>query len=115
MVNRVREVTGKPVGFKAVIGESLWLRALLEEINLQGAEFAPDFITIDSADGGTGAAPQPLMDYVGLPLKESFPSHLCRQINHAIESCLGACYGGRCGKLSKGVYVCLGLYSSNAV
>ncbi|TWX65845.1 FMN-binding glutamate synthase family protein [Colwellia sp. C1TZA3] len=73
MVNRVREVTGKPVGFKAVIGESLWLRDLLEEINRQGAKFAPDFITIDSADGGTGAAPQPLMDYVGLPLKESLP------------------------------------------
>lgn len=73
MVNRVREVTGKPVGFKAVIGESLWLRALFEEINLQGTEYAPDFITIDSADGGTGAAPQPLMDYVGLPLKESLP------------------------------------------
>lgn len=73
MINRVREVTGKPVGFKAVIGESLWLRALLEEINQQGPEFAPDFITIDSADGGTGAAPQPLMDYVGLPLKESLP------------------------------------------
>ncbi|MBA6392230.1 FMN-binding glutamate synthase family protein [Colwellia sp. BRX10-3] len=73
MVNRIREVTGKPVGFKAVIGESLWLINLLKEINLQGREFAPDFITIDSADGGTGAAPQPLMDYVGLPLKESLP------------------------------------------
>ncbi|MFT5636665.1 MAG: glutamate synthase domain-containing protein 2, partial [Cognaticolwellia sp.] len=73
MVNRVRKVTGKPVGFKAVIGESLWLRDLLEEINRQGQEYAPDFITIDSADGGTGAAPQPLMDYVGLPLKESLP------------------------------------------
>ncbi|MDX2368671.1 MAG: FMN-binding glutamate synthase family protein [Colwellia sp.] len=73
MVNRVRDVTGKPVGFKVVIGESLWLTALLEEINNQGPEFAPDFITIDSADGGTGAAPQPLMDYVGLPLKESLP------------------------------------------
>ncbi len=73
MVNRVRDVTGKPVGFKAVVGEAFWLRSLFEEINLQGAEFAPDFITIDSADGGTGAAPQPLMDYVGLPLKESLP------------------------------------------
>lgn len=73
MVNRVREMTGKPVGFKAVVGEALWLRSLFEEINLQGPEFAPDFITIDSADGGTGAAPQPLMDYVGLPLKESLP------------------------------------------
>lgn len=73
MVNRVRDVTGKPVGFKAVIGESLWLRDLFDEILQQGAEHAPDFITIDSADGGTGAAPQPLMDYVGLPLKESLP------------------------------------------
>ena len=31
------------------------------------------FITIDSADGGTGAAPQSLLDSVGLPLKESLP------------------------------------------
>lgn len=73
MVNKVRNATGKPVGFKAVIGDSTWLKELLVEINKQGAEFAPDFITIDSADGGTGAAPQPLMDYVGLPLKESLP------------------------------------------
>ena len=34
---------------------------------------APDFITLDSADGGTGAAPQPLMDYVGMHIKESLP------------------------------------------
>ena len=73
MVNKVRNATGKPVGFKAVIGDSTWLKDLLTEINKQGVEFAPDFITIDSADGGTGAAPQPLMDYVGLPLKESLP------------------------------------------
>nr|WP_198951674.1 FMN-binding glutamate synthase family protein [Colwellia chukchiensis] len=73
MVNRVRKVTGKPVGFKAVIGEARWLSELMQEINKQGREFAPDFITIDSADGGTGAAPQPLLDYVGLPLKESLP------------------------------------------
>jgi hypothetical protein len=34
---------------------------------------APDFITVDSADGGTGAAPMSLLDYVGLPLQESLP------------------------------------------
>jgi len=73
MVNRIRKITGKPVGFKAVIGESLWLKDLFEEIKLQGFECAPDFITIDGAEGGTGAAPQALMDYVGLPLKESLP------------------------------------------
>ncbi len=36
-------------------------------------DYAPDFITLDSADGGTGAAPQSLMDYVGLPIDASLP------------------------------------------
>jgi glutamate synthase domain-containing protein 2 len=31
---------------------------------------APDFITFDTSDGGTGAAPSPLMENVGLPIKE---------------------------------------------
>lgn len=57
MVKKVREVTGKPVGFKVVIGESTWLRDLFSAITQQGNQVAPDFITIDSADGGTGAAP----------------------------------------------------------
>ncbi|MCW8328607.1 FMN-binding glutamate synthase family protein [Photobacterium sp. SDRW27] len=69
----IRKITGKPVGFKAVFGSLNWFQQLLNEIERRGIESAPDFITIDSADGGTGAAPQPLMDYVGLPLKESLP------------------------------------------
>ena len=70
---RVREVTGKPAGFKAVIGEIDWLDDLLAAVHRRGLAYAPDFITIDSADGGTGAAPQSLMDYVGLPLRRSLP------------------------------------------
>ncbi|MDN3609963.1 FMN-binding glutamate synthase family protein [Vibrio ostreicida] len=73
MIHRIRQVTGKPVGFKSVIGSMVWFDQLLDEIEQRGHDSAPDFITIDSADGGTGAAPQPLMDYVGLPLKESLP------------------------------------------
>jgi glutamate synthase domain-containing protein 2 len=38
-----------------------------------GIDSAPDFITVDSGDGGTGAAPMPLMDDVGLPVRESLP------------------------------------------
>ena len=67
MIARVRRVTGKPVGFKAVVGAYGWLEALLQEVRRRGPESAPDFITIDSADGGTGAAPMSLIDYVGLP------------------------------------------------
>ncbi len=73
MIERVRSVTGKPTGFKAVIGAYGWLDDLCEAIHKRGIESAPDFITIDSADGGTGAAPASLMDYMGLPLKESLP------------------------------------------
>lgn len=73
MVAHIRQVTGKPVGFKFVLGHSQWLTDLFTEIIQRGPESAPDFMTLDSADGGTGAAPQPLMDYVGLTLKESLP------------------------------------------
>ncbi|MCO4758152.1 MAG: FMN-binding glutamate synthase family protein, partial [Oceanospirillaceae bacterium] len=73
MIQRIREVTGKPVGFKAVLGDVNWLKHFFDLILDKGEAVAPDFITVDSADGGTGAAPQPLMDYVGLTLKESLP------------------------------------------
>ncbi|UAA37427.1 FMN-binding glutamate synthase family protein [Paraneptunicella aestuarii] len=72
-IAKIREITGKPVGFKTVFGEYRWFEEMLEEINRRGIESAPDFITIDSADGGTGAAPATLIDYVGLPIKESLP------------------------------------------
>jgi glutamate synthase domain-containing protein 2 len=73
MINRVREITKKPVGFKMVIGHIRWLEALLAEVNKRGIASAPDFITVDGGDGGTGAAPMALMDNVGLPLKEALP------------------------------------------
>lgn len=73
IIAQVRRVTGKPVGFKTVIGAYGWLDSLCESINKRGIEAAPDFITVDGADGGTGAAPMPLMDDVGLPLRESLP------------------------------------------
>ncbi|WP_343561876.1 FMN-binding glutamate synthase family protein [Kiloniella sp. b19] len=73
MINHVRNVTGKPVGFKTVMGSFGWLETLCQEIHKRGIESAPDFITVDSGDGGTGAAPMPLMDNVGLPIRESLP------------------------------------------
>ena len=69
----IREVTGKPVGFKAVLGSPDWLDELLSDIQKRGAENSPDFITLDSGDGGSGAAPMTLMDDVGMSIKESLP------------------------------------------
>ena len=72
-IARVRDITGKPTGFKTVVGAYGWLEQMCELIHERGEGSAPDFITVDSADGGTGAAPMSLIDYMGLPVKESLP------------------------------------------
>lgn len=85
IIARVRNVTGKPVGFKTVIGAYGWLDNLFDEINKRGIESAPDFITVDSADGGTGAAPMSLMDDMGLPLRESLPLLVDKLNEHGLR------------------------------
>lgn len=70
-IAHIREVTGKPVGFKFVVGSSRPWAEFFEMIQKRGPESAPDFITIDGGEGGTGAAPMPLMDLVGMPIKEA--------------------------------------------
>ncbi|MEQ3692315.1 MAG: FMN-binding glutamate synthase family protein [Thalassolituus sp.] len=73
MINHVRDITGKPVGFKAVLGSNDWIIDLCRAIEQRGSQSAPDFITLDGAEGGTGAAPQSLIDYMGLPLGQALP------------------------------------------
>ena len=73
LIDRVRSASGKPTGIKLVLGQTAWLDDFCEAIHARGLASAPDFITVDSADGGTGAAPQGLMDNMGLPVSSSLP------------------------------------------
>ncbi len=72
-IARVRAASGLPVGIKTVIGAYGWIDDLCDEIDARGFSSAPDFITLDGGDGGTGAAPMSLIDNVGLPLKFALP------------------------------------------
>ena len=69
-VGRLRELSlGKPIGFKLCVGEEYELREILEkaiEYNI-----IPDFITVDGAEGGTGAAPLEFTNNVGTPLVDA--------------------------------------------
>ncbi len=71
LTHHIRELTGRPVGFKTVIGSTNFPNELCCAIEKLGVEYAPDFITVDGGEGGTGAAPQLLADHVGLPLNEA--------------------------------------------
>ena len=84
-LNHIRNITGKPVGFKAVFGSPDWIEELCVLIKAKGSEFAPDFITLDSCDGGSGAAPMTLMDDVGMSIKESLPMLVNTLVKHGLK------------------------------
>lgn len=72
-VHHLRELTGRPVGIKTAIGGWNFINELCDSISRRGLEYAPDFLTIDGGEGGSGAAPQSLMDHVSLPISEALP------------------------------------------
>lgn len=73
LIGHIREVTGKPVGIKTVMGSEDGMQGFFDTIVRRGADTAPDFITIDGGEGGTGAAPMPLIDLVGMSVREALP------------------------------------------
>ncbi|WP_093324120.1 FMN-binding glutamate synthase family protein [Shimia haliotis] len=72
LIAHIRDVTGKPVGIKTVVGSEESIREFFDVI-AKRPDDAPDFITIDGGEGGTGAAPMPLIDLVGMPVREALP------------------------------------------
>lgn len=69
-IKELRELSGgKPVGFKLCLGKRREFLAICKAM-IETKTF-PDFITIDGAEGGTGAAPQEFSDSVGTPLNEA--------------------------------------------
>jgi glutamate synthase domain-containing protein 2 len=58
---------GKPIGFKLCIGDTRDFEILCQEMISQNCY--PDFITVDGAEGGTGAAPLEFTDGVGMPFE----------------------------------------------
>jgi len=68
-IARLRELAGgKPVGLKLCVGHPSEVFALVKAMLLTGIR--PDFIVVDGAEGGTGAAPQEMADHLGMPLRE---------------------------------------------
>jgi glutamate synthase domain-containing protein 2 len=68
-IARLRELSkGKPVGFKLCIGHPWEFLGICKA--MLATDVLPDFIVIDGAEGGTGAAPLEFTDHVGMPLRD---------------------------------------------
>ena len=69
-VARLRELSGgKPTGFKLAIGHPWEWFGIAKAMQESGIR--PDFIVVDGAEGGTGAAPAEFIDHVGVPMHEA--------------------------------------------
>ncbi len=68
-VQQLRTLSGgKPTGFKLCIGHPWEWFAIAKAMQETG--ITPDFIVVDGAEGGTGAAPLEFSDHMGMPLLE---------------------------------------------
>ena len=68
-VARLRDISeGKPTGIKLCVGHPWEWFALVKAMLTSG--ITPDFMVLDGAEGGTGAAPREFTDHVGAPLEE---------------------------------------------
>lgn len=66
---RLRELSGgKPVGLKYCVGQPHEVFALAKAMKDMDETF--DFIVVDGAEGGTGAAPREFIDHMGMPMRE---------------------------------------------
>jgi glutamate synthase domain-containing protein 2 len=69
-VDKLRQLSGgKPTGFKLAIGHPWEFFGIVKAMLQTG--ITPDFIVVDGAEGGTGAAPVEFTDHVGMPLQEA--------------------------------------------
>ena len=68
-LGQLRDLSGgKPVGFKLCIGHQREFMCMVKAMLETG--IVPDFIVVDGAEGGTGAAPLEFANHVGMPMVE---------------------------------------------
>ena len=68
-IARLRHMAGgKPIGFKLCIGHRWEFLGICKAMLESG--IYPDYIVVDGAEGGTGAAPLEFVDHIGMPLRD---------------------------------------------
>ena len=94
-ISAIRDLTGRPVGVKTAIGGWDFINDMCDAVLRRGREYAPDFLAIDGAEGGSGAAPQTLMDHMALPIAEALPRVVDSLMQSGLKSRVRVIAAGR--------------------
>ena len=70
-IKKIQEISSLPVGIKFCFGQSAEFVSLVQA--MKDHQIFPSFISLDGAEGGTGAAPKIFMDHIGWPIFKSLP------------------------------------------
>ena len=82
-IKRVQDVSGLPVGIKLCVGNERQFVELVQMMKEKNVY--PDYISIDGAEGGTGAAPKSFMDDFGLPIFKALPFVQKTLLKHGVR------------------------------
>ena len=100
-IEMIADATGLPVGIKSAVGDMTFWEELAAQIATSGR--APDFITIDGGEGGTGAAPLVFSDHVALPFKLGFAAVYRAFAAHGVHAKVVFIGSGRLGFPAQGL------------
>lgn len=83
-LKQLRELSeGKPVGIKLCVGHPHEFEELV--VTMKKLNIYPDFITVDAAEGGTGAAPLEFSNYIGTPGRDGLMFVVDKLIEHGVR------------------------------
>ena len=92
-IGRLQELSGKPVGIKFCLGDPGFLDDLCLSFKRTG--IMPDYIAIDGAEGGTGAAPLAHTNMLGYPLLDALMMTENALIRHGMREEIKLCASGK--------------------
>jgi len=92
-IRRVRELSKKPIGIKFCLGQPGFLDQICHAFSVTGIR--PDYIAVDGAEGGTGAAPLAHTNQLGYPLLDALMLTENKLIEHGLREEIRICASGK--------------------
>ncbi len=92
-IAQVRELSGKPVGIKFCLGDPNFLDQICQAFSQTG--ICPDYVAVDGAEGGTGAAPLAHTNMLGYPMLDAVMMTENKLIEYGLREKIRICASGK--------------------